>query len=186
MAVEDLQCSTRASPHPIRSESVDLPLSSQLFAALREFIRILDVSSVPQLATDSIPSAPSAAQDGPLDKERRTAKHVLFMLTVTPVLLLIITLLLFFQPDDQVLVTRHENGYLATRSRSVMGADGQPLLHGEHEAWYISGDRAEHGNYERGQRQGEWRYWNEQGQLSDELTGIYREGQRISALEANR
>lgn len=138
----------------------------------------------PESAPACAPTAADSAQRSPdfEQLERRKAKHVLFFLAVTPLLLLILVLLLFFQPRDQILVTRHENGYLATRSHSIQGPSGQPLLQGEHEAWYISGNRSERGCYERGKRSGPWHFWSEEGQLLEQRSGVYREGERLLAL----
>ena len=121
----------------------------------------------------------------PVDEEeraRRTAKHVLFLLVVTPLALLIVVLLVFFQPDDQVVVTRHESGTIATRSRQILDAAGRPCRHGEFEAWHADGTRAEEGQYEQGAREGEWRFWNEEGELDPERSGTYREDRRIAPL----
>ncbi len=43
--------------------------------------------------------------------------------------------------------------------------------------WYESGQKQSEGTYEKRKRQGHWTFWNEDGSIDEERTGIYEEGE---------
>jgi len=119
----------------------------------------------------------------PEDPEIRRAKFVLFAATMSLLVLAIAILLVFFQPDTQVVVTHYPNGYTETETHYVLDAAGQPVEQGRHRRWHPNAKLAEEGRHERGERTGEWRFWNEAGELDLERSGVYRAGERIAPLK---
>ena len=125
---------------------------------------------------------PYEEPEPPVDPEFRTAKAVLFLLVFVPLVLLVAVLLLFFQPDHQVFVQRHVNGYPKTRTEYVVGPAETRVKEGRHQAWYLTGLLAEEGHYLQDQRQGEWRFWSEGGELDGARSGIYEADERVGPL----
>ncbi len=74
-------------------------------------------------------------------------------------------------------VSFHADG---TRRNSTEYVDGQK--HGLSEQWYRGGAREWQGQYTRGLRTGEWRFWSEAGELDAERSGVYEDGQRVAPL----
>ena len=48
--------------------------------------------------------------------------------------------------------------------------------------WHASGAKLAQGAYENGERSGAWRFWTADGTLHEEHSGVYRRGERVSAL----
>lgn len=55
--------------------------------------------------------------------------------------------------------------------------DGQK--DGRSEQWHANGSKEWDGQYRAGLREGEWLFWNEDGTLDSERSGLYHEGQRV-------
>lgn len=125
---------------------------------------------------------PYEETEPPVTAEVRTAKAALFLMAFVPLLLLTIILLLFFQPDHQVFVERHENGYPKTRTEYVVGPAETRIREGRHKAWYLSGQLQEEGRYAEDLRTGPWSFWGEDGTLDSERSGIYELGERTGPL----
>ena len=119
----------------------------------------------------------------PEDPEIRRAKSVLFAATMSILVLVIAILLAFFQPDTQVVVTHYPNGYTETETHYVLDAAGQRIEQGRHRRWHANATLAEEGWYEKGRRVGEWRFWNEAGELDEERSGRYEDGDRVAPLD---
>jgi hypothetical protein len=115
----------------------------------------------------------------PNDPEIRRAKLVLFVTTIVVLSAAIAVMLIFFQPEGQLLVERWPNGYPKSETRTVQDEFGRPLEHGEHRAWHENGQLAQRGRYERGLRTGKWSFWNQDGLLDAASTGNYQKGLRI-------
>ena len=77
------------------------------------------------------------------DPEIRRAKTVLFTLTFGSILILILILLLFFQPEGQVIISRYPNGYPKTRTHFVqdLAEKGRAIKVGDQEDSYNTGLR---------------------------------------------
>ncbi len=43
--------------------------------------------------------------------------------------------------------------------------------------WYESGQKQSEGTYENRKRQGQWTFWNEDGSIDEDRTGVYEEGE---------
>ncbi|MBM3987507.1 MAG: hypothetical protein FJ294_06075 [Planctomycetes bacterium] len=74
-------------------------------------------------------------------------------------------------------VSFHADG---TRRNSTEYIDGQK--HGLSEQWHRDGKLEWQGHFAQGLRTGEWRFWNEAGELDSERSGTYAEGRRIAPL----
>lgn len=98
------------------------------------------------------------------DPNLHRAKAFLFGLVLALLGIFILILALFFQPEGQVLVEHWPNGYRRTQTNyiSAPNAEGR-IPHGAHRAWYEDGTLAEQGSYERGEKVGEWSYWDASG-----------------------
>ena len=117
------------------------------------------------------------------DPEIRRAKFVLFLLTIGVLTTFTLVLLIFFQPDNQLVVTRYPNGYPKTETHYVMDDVGRLIEHGDHVAYHEDGRKAEEGEYLHGKRVGPWRFWNEDGVLDETRSGHYADGERTRQLE---
>jgi len=76
--------------------------------------------------------------------------------------------------------------------RSSYYADGRPeseasyrdgLRQGLAVEWYPNGTEAARGNYERGERSGEWSFWRADGSLDRERSGVYTAGRRVGPAQ---
>ena len=124
------------------------------------------------------------------DPEIRRAKLVLFLAAITLGVLVIIILLVFFQPEGQEMKTYWPNGYPRASTTYVTGtkhpnAPASPsterdglVEHGLHRAWHENGQLAEEGNYEQGYRVGRWSFWDEDGNEDPQRSGNYEAGWR--------
>jgi len=119
------------------------------------------------------------------EREVRAAKAFLFLCAFVPLSILVVVLLVFFQPDHQVFVSRWPNGYRKTVREYVAGPGNERILHGRHRAWHEDGTRAEEGRYQDGIQAGEWRYWRPGGGLDLERSGFYADGVRVRGLESS-
>ncbi len=101
------------------------------------------------------------------DPDIRRAKALLVILILSLVSAFILVLILFFQPEGQILVERWPNGYRRTQTTYVGAPNPEGRIpHGPHRAWHGNGTLAEEGEYEGGQPVGIWSYWDAQGQPS--------------------
>lgn len=119
------------------------------------------------------------------DPDIRRAKTVLFLAAILAGVVVIAVLLLFFQPEGQVMTTSWPNGYRRTSTTYVTGSrhpDAAPhpaterpglMEQGPHRAWHENGQLAEEGRFEEGFRVGEWRFWDEAGRLDEARSGTY-------------
>ncbi len=118
------------------------------------------------------------------DPQIRRAKFVLFVLVMLLVSGVIVVMLVFFQPRDQVVIQRWPNGYPRTETHCVLDSVREPVPHGKHRAWHENGTLAEEGRYEQGRRIGVWRFWDPEGQLDEALSGLYAADRRERPLES--
>lgn len=124
------------------------------------------------------------------DPEIRRAKFVLFLAAIGLGLVVIVVLLVFFQPEGQVMTTSWPNGYRKTSTTYVTGSrhpDAPPspateraglMEQGLHRAWHENGQLAAEGEFAEGFRVGEWRFWDEEGALDEARSGRYVRGAR--------
>jgi len=124
------------------------------------------------------------------DPELRHAKQVLFRAAMVVLGALIVVLLVFFQPEGQVIRSTWPNG--ARRAHTTYRSGSRPLdappspdteragltEHGPHRAWHANGRPAEEGRFVEGRREGEWRFWDEAGRLDEARSGVYVRGER--------
>lgn len=120
----------------------------------------------------------------PTTPEVEHVKYVLFYVVIFGLLAFIALMLLFNDPGNPVVVSRHPNGYPETETEMVTQALGKDQVeHGEHHAWHMNRQPAEDGSYDMGVRVGTWRFWDEEGRLDEERSGQYEKGQRVRPLE---
>lgn len=74
---------------------------------------------------------------------------------------------------DGVMLRYGPEGQLLWRGRNRDGVRTGPW-----EFWHAAGARAARGEYEQGERTGAWSFWTEAGELDEQRSGVYREGQR--------
>ena len=113
----------------------------------------------------------------PGDPEIRRAKTVLFVLVMTVLAIAILVMLVFFQPDTQVVVTRWPNGYPKTETRYVLDELGQRVKHGLYREWHENGQLAGRGRFEQGRRVGTWERWRPDGTFEPARSGVVSEGE---------
>lgn len=130
------------------------------------------------------------------DPEIRRAKLVLFLAAITLGVLVIIVLLVFFQPEGQEMKTYWPNGYPRASTTYVTGTrhpDAPPspsterdglVEHGLHRAWHENGQLAEEGTYDQGYRIGRWSFWDEDGNEDPQRSGEYEAGWRAEDASA--
>ena len=100
--------------------------------------------------------------------EIRRAKALLVGLILGVVSTFCVVLLVFFQPEGQLMQTHWPNGYRRTETNYVSAPNRAGRTpHGQHRAWHKDGTLAEEGRYERGRRVGPWSYFDEAGQALD-------------------
>jgi hypothetical protein len=119
------------------------------------------------------------------DPEIRRAKFVLFVFVVLVLSIAIAVMLVFFQPHDQLVVERWPNGYPKNETHYVLDSLHGKLAQGAHRAWHENGQLAEEGEHAHGLRVGIWHFWDDGGRLDDASSGLYVEGRRERALEAD-
>ena len=73
--------------------------------------------------------------------------------------------------------TYYDDGAVAARGHNV---DGKP--HGGIAGWHATGEPAFEGQYVHGAKEGEWRYWTEDGMLDVKRSGVYEKGKLVRAL----
>lgn len=117
------------------------------------------------------------------DPDVRLAKTFLFLVVVGTVTAFVVVLLVFFQPEGVVMTESWPNGYPRTRATYVSAPNEEGrILHGEYTTWHQNGRRSAHGRYEQGVRVGEWRFWDETGELDRVRSGVYVEGEHVAPL----
>jgi predicted esterase len=52
-------------------------------------------------------------------------------------------------------------------------------VHGRHTAWHDNGQKGAEGEFKSGKEQGRWTYWNKDGSIDNEKSGIYKAGKKI-------
>lgn len=126
------------------------------------------------------------------EPEIRRAKFVLFLMAIGLGLAAILVLLVFFQPEGQVMTTSWPNGYRKTSTTYVTGsrhpdAPASPsterpglMEHGPHRTWHENGQLAAEGEFAEGYRVGEWRFWDAAGTLDTDRSGTYVAGERTA------
>jgi hypothetical protein len=98
------------------------------------------------------------------DPDVRRAKTLFALLIVALVSVMTVIVVLLFRPEGQVFIERWPNGYPRTRTTYVGAQNPEGRVrHGRHQAWHMTGQLAEEGRFEGGERVGEWRYWDAQG-----------------------
>ena len=117
------------------------------------------------------------------DPEIRRAKMVLFLIVFGAVSAFIVVLLVFFQPEGVVMTESWPNGYPKTRTTYVSAptALGR-IAHGTHRAWHMNGELAEEGEFNQGQREGTWRFFDVDGALDSARSGEYSADERVRGL----
>lgn len=80
---------------------------------------------------------------------------------------------------DEQTVAYYSDG---ARKNAITVVDG--TKHGPAEQWYPSGNPEWRGQYADGFRQGEWTFWNEDGSVDVERSGLYEQGKKIADLDA--
>ncbi|MDA1264838.1 MAG: hypothetical protein O2816_07155 [Planctomycetota bacterium] len=117
------------------------------------------------------------------DPEIRRAKTVLFLIVFGAISAFIVVLLVFFQPEGVVMTESWPNGYPRTRTTYVSAptAEGR-IPHGAHRAWHENGELSEEGVFEQGQREGTWRFWDEDGALDAARSGEYAADERLRGI----
>ncbi len=122
----------------------------------------------------------------PTTPEVEHVKYVLFYLVGFLLLAFIVVMLVFSDPGNPVVISRHPNGYPATETEKVMDALGKnPVAHGRHRAWHMNRQKSEEGSYDMGQRVGPWQFWDERGELDVQRSGHYEKGVRVRPWTAN-
>lgn len=117
------------------------------------------------------------------DPDVRRAKTFLFLVTFLLLSGVIVVLLVFFQPEGVEMTRSWPNGYARIKANYVSASNDEGrVLHGLYREWHQSGQRAARGHYEHGVQVGPWRYWSADGTPDDARTGVYADGQRVSAL----
>lgn len=102
------------------------------------------------------------------DPNLHRAKAFLFGLVLAAGGIFILIVALFFRPEGQVFIEHWPNGYRRTQTNYVSAPNQEGRIpHGPHKAWYEDGTLAEQGTYERGEKVGEWRYWDPSGSQID-------------------
>ncbi|MFT7676395.1 MAG: hypothetical protein ACI8QC_000366 [Planctomycetota bacterium] len=97
--------------------------------------------------------------------EIRRAKALLVSLILIVVSTFCVVLLAFFQPQGQLMQTHWDNGYRRSETTYVSASNSAGRIpHGAHRAWHENGALAEEGHYDRGQKTGQWSYFDDQGQ----------------------
>ncbi|MCP3917503.1 MAG: hypothetical protein GY711_18315 [bacterium] len=117
--------------------------------------------------------------------EIRRAKLLLFGVVMLGGIGFIVTVLTFFQPEGQLVVTGWPNGYRKTRTEFISDGKRGRIEHGKHRAWFESGQMQEEGRYEHGRRTGIWRVFQEDGTLDASRSGHYAAGERVRPLGAS-
>lgn len=110
--------------------------------------------------------------DGLLDDETiveppeiRRAKALLVALILIVVSTFCVVLLVFFQPEGQLMQTHWDNGYRRTETIFISAPNSAGRTpHGLHRAWHENGTLAEEGDFDHGQKIGAWSYFDAQGQ----------------------
>lgn len=82
------------------------------------------------------------------------------------------------QGRSHVHATFYEDG--SPRSKAELDED---RLHGPARTWHRGRRLASEGEYARGERQGPWRFWNDDGSLDVLQSGIYEAGVRVASLD---
>lgn len=96
--------------------------------------------------------------------EIRRAKALLVALILIVVSSFCVVLLVFFQPEGQLMQTHWDNGYRRTETTFIGASNSAGRTpHGQHHAWHENGALAEEGDYDHGQKTGEWSYFDDQG-----------------------
>ena len=72
----------------------------------------------------------------------------------------------------------YENGQ--KKRESEFKENGEKHAHWIH--WYENGQKSEEGKWKDGKRIGSWSFWNEDGSIDNEKSGIYKAGKKVAPL----
>jgi antitoxin component YwqK of YwqJK toxin-antitoxin module len=93
-------------------------------------------------------------------------------------------------PDEQVTTHSYARGSVFSTAvpertyRELRHADGSWVKEGPAVHWSRDGKRLEEGSYLDGKRDGPWAFWNEDGSIDNERSGVYRNDVRIGPSPA--